>query len=175
MYGDGTTTYPGNFALANTAVAAGTYGNGTPYFTGFNVDAKGRLTSASATPLTTSSELTFNLSTYPANFYSLGISANGATNALLAQMPANTIKGNNTSSTANASDLTVAQVNAMIGNSYLGLSPYRLSLTSGVYVHTGDVTGATTLYATPWQYRYRYQASQHHRFMISSHMTTLEP
>jgi hypothetical protein len=40
--------------------------------------------------------------------------ANGITNSLLAQMPANSIKGNNAGIAANATDLTVTQVTAML-------------------------------------------------------------
>jgi trimeric autotransporter adhesin len=44
------------------------------------------------------------------------IQSNVVSNAKLAQMPTLTIKGNNTGGTANALDLTAAQVNTMLGN-----------------------------------------------------------
>lgn len=50
----------------------------------------------------------------------IAVSTNGVTNALLAQMPANTIKGNNTAGTANAADLTVSQTNALLGVTTVG-------------------------------------------------------
>ena len=43
------------------------------------------------------------------------IKASGVANSMLAPMPAHTLKGNNTASSANPLDLTVAQVTAMIG------------------------------------------------------------
>jgi hypothetical protein len=51
----------------------------------------------------------------PANPITLSVPVNGIANAQLAQMPANTIKGNNTGVLANAADLTAAQAAALIG------------------------------------------------------------
>jgi len=59
--------------------------------------------------------------------YGLSLTNNGVSNTKLAQMPASTIKGNNTGATANAADLTVAQVNAMINST---VAPVFTNITS---------------------------------------------
>lgn len=56
----------------------------------------------------------------------LSIAAGGVTNTMLATMPAKTLKGNNTTGTAGAGDLTAAQVKALLA------------------ITTGDVAGLAT-------------------------------
>ena len=71
-----------------------------------------KVSSSGVTSLTAGTGLTTSGST---GAVTVSVATNGITNALAAQMPANTLKGNNTGSTANAADLTTAQVMTMLG------------------------------------------------------------
>ena len=86
-------------------------------------------TSGSAADLSTGTLLAARMPAYTGDVTStagavaLTIGTNVVTNAKAAQMSTNTIKGNNTGATANSIDLTVAQVQSMLG---FGSVPTRL-------------------------------------------------
>jgi hypothetical protein len=80
------------------------------------------------------------------NISSGSIAANSVDNTKLAQMATMTLKGNNTGGTANAADLTVAQVKTMLGS----VSKYTAlvgngSLTTITVAHNLGVTGSTCM------------------------------
>lgn len=88
-----------------------------------DVSGLGALATASSVNLSTQATGTLQAAQEPAHTgdvtntagsLALTIGANAVTNAKAAQMPANTLKGNNTGATANTADLTVAQVKTLL-------------------------------------------------------------
>ena len=77
------------------------------------------------------------------------IANNAVSNAKLAQMPTLTIKGNDTGGTANAKDLTVAEVNAILGNISSALaSGYILVGSAGGVATAVTMSGEATIVAS---------------------------
>src|SRR6185295_11133974 len=82
----------------------------------------------------------------------LVIGTNKVLNSMLAQMPALTIKGNNTGGAANASDLTVAQVNAILPvftSALNGLVPFSGG-SAGKVLHGDGIWRDTSAATNQW-------------------------
>jgi hypothetical protein len=92
-----------------TLPATGTSGHVVPFLDGNNTTSGNNIHSGTET---FNSSVTFNGTTTFAG--GLSLANNSVTNSILAQAPANTIKGNNTGSTANETDLTGSQVMNML-------------------------------------------------------------
>lgn len=71
----------------------------------------------------------------------VGLAANGVTNAFLAQMPTLTLKGNNTGGTANALDLTAASVKTMLAISTADVSGLGALATQSTVSLSTQATG----------------------------------
>ncbi len=136
LTGDATASGPGSAALTLATVngSPGSFGSASSSLTA-TVNGKGLITSLASQSIQIAESQVTNLVSDLAGKQPVGnyitaltgdvvasgpgssastIQPNVVSNSKLAQMPTLTIKGNNTGSTANASDLTVAQVNAIL-------------------------------------------------------------
>jgi hypothetical protein len=87
------------------------------------------------------------------NITNLGVAtiqSNVVSNSKLAQAPADTLKGNNTGSTANVADLTVSQVNTMLGTvTIIGTYDGNGSATNGLSISGNDLYAQSATVSNP--------------------------
>ena len=112
-------------------------------------DADTTIVGADATQTLTNKTISGSSNTLT-NLPGADLTANSVANSSLAQMAANTIKGNNTGATANAADLSIAQVLAMLGltntSTLINVQGFG---TSGTYSKTSGATKALVFCAGP--------------------------
>ena len=131
------------FTLANNSTAAGVWD------VSYTLSATSAVTSVNgntgAVTVNAINQLTGDVTTSAASgsqSEAATIAANAVTNSKMAQMATLTIKGNNTGGTANPSDLTVSQVNTMLGTL---LAANNLSDVSSKSTSFNNISPITTL------------------------------
>lgn len=101
-----------------------------------------------------------------------GLADNSITNAKLAQMPAHTFKGNNTGSTANVTNLSIAQMQSELGISGTNTGDQTTSGTTNEITVTNGSTNPTISLASTLDLSGKATTVQDDNFIIQDNATT---